>query len=328
MTLNRLFKRGSNSGAGQVRPGQRGMMLLVRHLQQAVASLGELWRTPFATLLTMAVLGISLSLPTTLHLLLKNSQQLNSHLDNAAEVSLFLQPQIRDDQVPTLLHRLKLYSEIASVDFVSRAQALEEFKQLSGFGEALDHLSENPLPSLVIVTPTVKYSSPEGARLLLDKLQQEPEVAFGKLDVAWLEKLSAIMALLADAVIALGILLLVAVILVIGNTIRLAILNRREEIEVMKLVGATDSFIRRPFLYTGVWYGIVGGLIAWICVSVILMWMEHALVELIGIYGADLRLTGLDASEFGYLMLLGSLLGWLGAWLSVNRHISDMEPDF
>ena len=326
--MSLLFSQRPASGAGQFRPGRRGVMWLVRHLQQAIASLGELWRTPFASLLTMAVLGISLSLPTTLHLLLKNSQQLSSQWDSAAEVSLFLEPTVTDEAVPAVIKRLGLYPEVSRIDFVSRSQALEEFKQLSGFGEALAYLDQNPLPSLLIVTPTQKYSSPEGARLLLEKLQQEPEVAFGKLDVAWLEKLTAIMTLLGDAVVALGILLLVAVILVIGNTIRLAILNRRAEIEVMKLVGATDGFIRRPFLYTGVWYGIVGGVMAWCCVSLILVWMEHALVQLVGIYGSEFHLAGLELAEFGALLLMGALLGWLGAWLSVNRHIADMEPEF
>jgi cell division transport system permease protein len=308
-------------------PGHGVVMFFIRHLQQALASIGELWRMPFSSLLTMAVLGLSLALPATLHLLLKNSQQLQGTWDNASEITLFLTDDLSDAATTKLTNRILLYSEVASVRHISPSQALQEFKQLSGFGEALDYLDENPLPALLLVVPTSKYSSADGAKLLLDKLQQQREVEFGKLDVAWLEKLGAIIALLKDAVLALGVLLLVAVVLVIGNTIRLSILNRRDEIEVLKLVGATDDFIRRPFLYTGIWYGIIGGLIAWICVSLMLWWMEDALVHLVGQFGGDFTLTGLSFNEFLWLVFGGATLGWLGAYGSVTRHVREIEPE-
>jgi cell division transport system permease protein len=308
-------------------PGHGLVMLFLRHTQQALASIGELWRMPFSSMLTMAVLGVSLALPTTLHLLLKNSQQLQSSWDGASEISLFLTDGLSDNDSSKVINRISLYSEVTSVRHISSAQALEEFKQLSGFGEALEYLDKNPLPALLLVTPTSKFSSPDGARLLLDKLQQQPEVEFGKLDVTWLEKLSAIISLLEDAVLALGVLLLFAVILIIGNTIRLSILNRRDEIEVLKLVGATDDFIRRPFLYSGIWYGIIGGLIAWICVSLILWWMEGALAHLVGQLGSDFTLSGLNFTEFLWLILGGSALGWLGAYGSVTRHVREVEPE-
>jgi len=322
-----LFKQRKSPAAGQMKPGHVVTMYFIRHLQQALASVGELWRMPFSSLLTMAVLGVSLALPATLHLLLKNSEQLQNSWDSAAEITLFLTEQLSEPATTKLTNRILLYPEVASVHHISSEQALAEFKQLSGFGQALDYLDKNPLPALLIVVPTTKYSSPEGARMLLDKLQQQREVDFGKLDVAWLEKLNSIIGLLQDAVLALGCLLLVAVVLVIGNTIRLSILNRRDEIEVLKLVGATDDFIRRPFLYTGVWYGIVGGLIAWVCVSLMLWWMEDALVNLVGQFGSDFTLTGLSFNEFLWLILGGASLGWLGAYGSVTRHVHEIEPE-
>jgi len=327
VNLSLLFSQRKSPGAASNVPGHRLVMYFVRHLQQALASVGELWRMPISSLLTMAVLGVSLALPTTLHLLLKNSEQLRGTWDNAAQISLFLNDNIDQAQAQKVLNRIKLYPQVNEVQLISSEQALGEFKQLSGFGEALSYLDKNPLPSLILVTPTSMYSSPEGARELLVKLQQQSEVAFGKLDITWLEKLTAIINLLEDGVYALGALLLLSVVLVLANTIRLSILNRREEIEVLKLVGATNDFIRRPFLYTGIWYGIIGGLIAWICVSLILIWLEGALLALADQFSTQIVLAGLNVSEFLILITLSAVLGWLGAYVSVMRHVYEIEPE-
>ena len=325
--MSLLFSQSRPSGATNSNPGHRVVMYFIRHLQQALASIGELWRMPTSSMLTMAVLGVSLALPTTLHLLLKNSEQLRGSWDDAAEISLFLKDNVAAQTAVKVVNRISLYPQVSDVQYISAEQALEEFKTLSGFGEALDYLDENPLPAVILVTPTKQYSSPEGARDLLEKLQQQSEIAFGKLDVTWLEKLTAIVNLLEDGVFALGFLLLLAVALIIANTIRLSILNRREEIEVLKLVGATNDFIRRPFLYTGIWYGLIGGLIAWICVSLILWWVEGSLLNLASQFGSELILDGLDFSEFLILISLSSLLGWLGAYASVMRHVYEIEPE-
>lgn len=327
VNLSLLFKQRTSTATTKQVPGHWIVMFFIRHLQQAFASVGELWRMPVASLLTMGVIGVSLALPTTLHLLLKNSEHMRSGWDNAAQISLFLNDNIDHKQATKVINRIKLYPQVNEVQYVTSEHALSEFKQLSGFGEALDYLDKNPLPSLLLVTPITQYSSPEGAGELLHKLQQQPEVAFGKLDINWLEKLTAIVNLLEDGVMALGALLLLSVILVLANTIRLAILNRREEIEVLKLVGATNDFIRRPFLYTGVWYGLIGGIIAWILVSLILIWLEGAFSILADQLGSGVLLSGLELNEFLILIALSSSLGWIGAYLSVMRHVYEIEPE-
>jgi len=221
--------------------------------------------------MTMAVLGVSLSLPAALQVLVKNAENITQSWNSAAEISLFINEGRSEQSIQSLITRIKSFREVASVDYISREQALEEFQRLSGFGEALSYLDENPLPAVVSVTPSVKYSSPTGARELLRKLEREPEVSFGRLDIEWLERLQALVRLLEKTVLAIAALLVLAVVLVIGNTIRLAIMNRRTEIEIMKLVGATEAFIQRPFLYTGIWYGVIGGLLAWLIIN-ILVW--------------------------------------------------------
>ncbi|HBF47105.1 MAG TPA: cell division protein FtsX, partial [Shewanella frigidimarina] len=266
----------------------RIVMFFIRHVQQGMSSMGELWRSPVSSIMTMAVLGVSLSLPAALQVLVKNAENITQSWNSAAEISLFINKGRSEQSIQSLLSRIKAFREIESVTYISRDQALEEFQRLSGFGEALSYLDENPLPAVVTVTPSLKYSSPSGARELLVKLERESEVNFGRLDIEWLERLQALLKLLEKTVLAIAALLVLAVVLVIGNTIRLAIMNRRTEIEVMKLVGATEAFIQRPFLYTGIWYGVIGGILAWLIINLLVWYLDGALAELLGLYGSEL----------------------------------------
>lgn len=304
----------------------RIVMFFIRHVQQGMSSMGELWRTPVSSIMTMAVLGVSLSLPAALQVLVKNAENITESWNSAAEISLFINEGRSEQSIQSLISRIKVFREVESVDYISRDQALEEFQRLSGFGEALSYLDENPLPAVVTVTPSLKYSSPTGARELLRKLEREPEVSFGRLDIEWLERLQAMVRLLEKTVLAIAALLVLAVVLVIGNTIRLAIMNRRTEIEIMKLVGATEAFIQRPFLYTGIWYGVIGGLLAWVIINLLVWYLDGALADLMELYGSQLSLEALTFTELGQLVLLASFLGWLGSYLSVRQHLRKIEP--
>ncbi|MDD8060874.1 MULTISPECIES: permease-like cell division protein FtsX [Shewanella] len=304
----------------------RIVMFFIRHVQQGMSSMGELWRSPVSSIMTMAVLGVSLSLPAALQVLVKNAENITQSWNNAAEISLFINTGRSEQSIQSLLSRVKAFREVETVSYISRDQALEEFQRLSGFGEALSYLDDNPLPAVVTVTPSVKYSSPTGARELLAKLEREPEVNFGRLDIEWLERLQALLKLLEKTVLAIAALLVLAVVLVIGNTIRLAIMNRRTEIEVMKLVGATEAFIQRPFLYTGIWYGVIGGVLAWLIINILVWYLDGALAELLGLYGSQLTIQSLTFAELIKLVLLASFLGWLGSYLSVRQHLRNIEP--
>lgn len=302
------------------------VMFFIRHIQQGMASIGELWRNPVSSLMTMAVLGVSLSLPAALQVLVKNADTITQSWNSAAEISLFIDEGRNEQAIQSLISRIKVYPEIAEVQYINRDQALAEFQQLSGFGEALSYLDANPLPAVVTVTPTAKYSTPVGARELLGKLEREQEVSFGRLDIEWLERLQAVIRLLERTVMAIAALLVLAVVLVIGNTIRLAIMNRRNEIEVMKLVGATEAFIQRPFLYTGIWYGVIGGILAWIIINLLVWYLDGAIAELLGLYGSNIEMASLSFTELIQLVFLASFLGWLGSYLSVRQHLRAIEP--
>ncbi len=304
----------------------RIVMFFVRHVQQAFASMGEVWRNPISSLMTMAVLGVSLSLPAALQVLVKNAEVVTHSWDNAAQISLFIEPTRSEKSIQSFITRVRAYPEVNEVGYISRQKALDEFQRLSGFGDALAYLDENPLPAVVTVTPTFNNASPNKAKDLLSKLQHEPEVSFGRLDIEWLERLQALVDVFKSGVLAMALLLVGAVILVIGNTIRLAIMNRRSEIEIMKLVGATEAFIQRPFLYTGIWYGVIAGLIAGLIVNVLVWYLDSSILVLMDLYDTTGSLQSLSGNEMLLLILFASFLGWLGSYISVKQHLRRIEP--
>jgi cell division transport system permease protein len=300
--------------------------LQIRHLQQAIGSLGDLWRTPLTSIMTVLVLGISLTLPATLHLFVKNANYVTEQWDSASEISLFLKLSVTDKAAQNLVQRLQLYPEIEQVQYISADDALKEFKTLSGFGQALEYLDNNPLPATVMVTPNSRSSQAQAAQELLAKLEAEREVEHGKLDLEWLSRLEAMAQLLENIVKGVAFLLCLSVVLIVGNTIRLAILNQKDAIAVMKLVGATDSFIQRPFLYAGIWYGILGGLFACIAVAILAQYLSQAIAELSDLYDSQFILQGLSLDEGLSLIGMAVMLGLLGSYVSVRQHIREIEP--
>lgn len=326
--MSLLFKGRQNSNDKQKKSAiAGGYFFVINIFRQGVHSLGEMWRTPLASLMTIAVLGLSLTLPATLYLVVKNVQQVSSGFEEASEISLFVKETMSTQETQTLVKRLALYPEVESVEFISKQQALTEFKDVSGFGQALEYLDSNPLPDVVLVTPTKRHRQPNAAKALLRKLESEREVDFGKLDIAWLVRLNALLDLLKESVITIALLLLTSVTLIIGNTIRLSIMDKKEEIQVMKLVGATNTFIHAPFLWTGIWYGVIGGLFAFICIALMMWWLSSAVSSVAGVYQTSFELVGLTLNEFGALVLLATSLGFIGSYLSVNRYIKEIEPD-
>lgn len=308
----------------QVKPAsQHTNAWLAHHLYVFFFSLGQLVRTPVASSLTAAVIGIALALPAGLFLLLDNFHAISQEWGGTVQISLFLKQKITDTQARAIANQIHQNFNI-SVQVISRDEALQEYQALSGFGEALSVLEENPLPAVLVVQPT--QTDPQSVQALLAKLQQLPEVDIAQLDMQWLERLFAIVQLVQRGVLILSSLLGLAVILIIGNTIRLAIYNRREEIEVHKLFGATDAFIRRPFLYIGFWYGLTGGLIAWCLISLSLWLLSEPVKKLATLYYSQFTLVTLNMGSSLILLSSGIFLGLAGAWLAVSRHLKDIQP--
>lgn len=311
----------SSTGGGRLRSW------LTRHLQTFFYTLGLLARAPLASALTAAVIGMALALPAGLYLLLENVQDATRGWDGSNEISLFLQLQVGDDEAETIAGELRGWGEIKSARVITHQQALEEFRSLSGFAEVMDAFSsDNPLPAVIIIAPAVDAAQAESMEALLARLGALPQVDFAQFDLAWLKRLYGILRIVERGVLVLAAVLAAGVLLVVGNTMRLGVENRRQEIEIAKLFGATDAFIRRPFLYSGLLYGAMGGLIAWLLVWICFMLLGEPVARLTALYAGDYRLQGLGPLASLVLVAGGALLGLLGSWLSVGRHLNAIEP--
>jgi len=298
----------------------------LHHRQVAGESLMRMLRNPLGSLATWLVIGIALALPGSLYVALDNLAQLSTAWDGAPQMSLFLRQGTEEAAGKALSERLGRRADVARAQYVSREQALAEFRQLSGFGEVLDHLDDNPLPAVILVRPKAGEQDAAAVQRLFEEVKALPEVDKAVLDLQWVERLYAMLDIGRRIALGLALMLGLGVLLVIGNTIRLAIESRRDEILVVKLVGGTDAFVRRPFLYTGIWFGLGGGAVACLILSLGLSWLGNPVAHLADLYASQFSLHGLDIRHIALLLLCAVGLGWLGAWLSVGRHLGAIQP--
>jgi cell division transport system permease protein len=297
-----------------------------RHAQTLVGSLGRIAAQPFAALMTMAVIGVALALPLLLNLFLQNVGAATTSLNDAYDLSVYLDKRATVPRVQSLAKQLRQRADVAAVRIITADEALAAFRSDSGFGRALDALDENPLPDTLIVTPTLEASTPEGTEALKNSIAAMADVQTVQLDTEWVKRLRAMLDIVRSVVLITAGLLALGIVLVVSNTIRLDILNRRAEIEVMKLVGASNGFARRPFLYSGIWYGFGGGLLALCIVAVAAALLASPVRRLAVLYGSAFQLEGLSAF-MGATVLGGSImLAWLGSWVAASRHIRAIEP--
>ena len=297
-----------------------------RHAQVLVGSLGRIVHQPFATLMTMGVIAVALALPLFLSLLLQNARVATGNWNEAYDLSVYMDKKTSTARLQSLVRQLKARGDVAAVRIITADQALADFRNDSGFGKALDALSDNPLPDTLVVTPTLTASTPQGTETLKAAIAASSDVQTVQIDTEWVKRLHAMLDLLRRVVLLTGGLLGVGIVLIVSNTIRLDILNRRAEIEVMKLVGASDGFARRPFLYSGIWYGFGGGLLALILVAVASTVLARPVAQLAFLYGSDFRLEGLKLVLGLGVLSLAVALSWLGSWLAATRHIRAIEP--
>jgi len=291
-----------------------------------VGSLGRIVRQPVATLMTMSVIAVALALPLFLDVLLQNTRVATANWNQAFDLSVYLNKKAGTERAQGLAKQLRTREDVAAVRVISADQALKDFRAASGFGKALDALAENPLPNTLVVTPSLVASTAEGTEALKSSIAAMPDVEIVQLDTEWVQRLNAMLDVLRRVVWLTGGLLGLGVMLVVGNTIRLDILNRHAEIEVMKLVGATDSFARRPFLYSGIWYGLGGGLGALLVVAAAVAVLASPVEHLAGLYGSQFHLRGLGWMSAARVLGVGIALGWFGSWLAATRHIHAVEP--
>ena len=296
-----------------------------RHGSTAAAAFGRLSRQPFASLMTVLVIAITLALPAALHLVIKNAQSISASWDNALDFSVYLNKDITLEQATRLADIVGQRADVESVTLVAADDALAEFRELSGFGEAVDQLTANPLPHTLVVRPAASNTEVTMG-MLNEELGNLPEADFVQVDTEWVQRFHAILAILERAILMGAVLLGAAILVIIGNTIRLDIQNRRDEIEVTKLIGASNAFVRRPFLYSGFWYGLLGGLLALALVAYGLYVIEEPVARLSGLYERRLIVLSLDLRESALIVGVGVLLGLVGSWIAATRHMRRIEP--
>jgi cell division transport system permease protein len=298
---------------------------LLRHVSTLLGSLGRLARQPFASLMTVLVIAVTLALPAALHLVVKNARAISGNWDNALDFSMYLKPSVSLDDAARLRGLIAQRADVADVRLISAEEALKEFKGQSGFGTAIDFLADNPLPHTLVVRPAA--SNTEASVVLLnEELSNLPEADFVQVDTEWVQRFLAILDIVQRAIGIGAALLGAAIVIIIGNTIRLDIENRREEIEVTKLIGASNGFVRRPFLYSGVWYGLGGGLLALALVSYGLHALQNPVARLSGLYGSNFQILALNVDESLAIVGTGIALGLVGSWLAAARHMRRIEP--
>lgn len=299
---------------------------LAYHLQALVYSFNLLCRKPLATVMTVVVIAIALALPALFWVFNDNMQRLTSGWQRSGHISLYLKPGLSVSSQKEALQGIRKTQGVGKANLKSSEEGLSELMQQEGMHDIMRYLPENPLPAVIDVVPAMEIDSPAKSDLLARQLQEMPSVEEAKVDMEWIGRLHAILGVAAKVAHAFLALLALAVVLIIGNTLRLAIQNRQEEIQVLKLIGATDSFITRPFLYTGIWYGFAGAVVAVLLVNVFILSLGMVVNQLVVVYQMHYPISGLSIRQILLLLLFAIILGWLGAKLSVKRQLASIEP--
>ena len=316
-------------GAVGAKVGLRAKMgaVIAHHRHTLEDSLIRLLRDPFQTLMTTVVVAIALSLPATLLLVVDNVRQFENNFDSFSQITVYVDNTASQQQVSVIQEKIQSFSEVTSLVYVDPKQALNEFTEASGFGSALEYLDDNPLPPVFIIEPAIDVLSlPQKAQKLIAKMVNIEQVDDAQIDMLWLQRLKSLTELGKKVVLALGGALGLGVLVIIGNSIRLAIHSRREEIIVVKLVGGTDAYVRRPFLYFGMLQGLFGALVAGIMLTIGFWWLGGSVENISQLYDSHFVLRGPGFQGFFVLLGTGLLLGLAGAWLAVSKHLSHIKP--
>jgi len=299
-----------------------------RQLFSLFSSLGTLMSHRVGTMMTVLVLGIAMALPLGLYVVVKNLRALDFQQEQWGTITVFLHTGVGEQEAQAL--RGVISQQIGTnSEIISPATGMEQFQQASGFGEALEMFEDNPLPWVILVTPEPQENeSLETAVIRIESwLQQRAEVDLVQVDFKWLQRLAGLLELGDALVSVLTVLFSLAVVVVVSNTIRMDVANRSEEIQVLSLVGAGNSFIRQPFLYSGLWYGLLGALLALLLFNLCLYYLSQPLERLLDAYGNQFTVLNLGARGLLSVVLAGGLLGFFGAWVSVERYLRQLRSD-
>lgn len=297
----------------------------IRHAQAALNSFEQLSRAPLTTFITCLVIGITLALPMALYVILKNVDIVGQKLQQSTEITVYLKQDVTEDQTQHLAHSLQTNHLIQSLHVISPNEGLKELEHTAGTLDLLAEIRANPLPWAIAITPVASQNLAQNLNDLAIMLRTIPQVESAQLDSLWVQRLVAITHLSHRLVYAFGLLFSLAVLLIVNNCIRAATQFHEKEIEVIKIIGGTRSFIRRPFLYAGMLYGLLGGIIAWQLVDIFLIWLERPVQKLSTLYHHAFSLSGLSVDDTFSLLGLSIFLGCTGSWFAVTRYLQTKQ---
>jgi len=297
------------------------------HAHALFSSLGRLVATPFTSIMTIAVLAISIALASGFYIMVINVQQLTSNLESSNQISLFLKDDVSNEEAADLAGNIRQNPNVQTVKVISKEQALEEFKTYSGFGSAINLLEKNPLPIVLQVLPKNSLQDKQELENLFKTVEKFKEVDYAQVDMQWVERLQSMVEVARCGTALFSFMIGIGILFIIGNTIRLELHNRRDEVMISKLVGATNSFIRRPFLYTGFWIGFISGVSAWFIDAILMLILRQPVEKLSGLYEGELHLIFLSFTETVELLTISSLLGVFSSWAVLLFQLRHTRPE-
>lgn len=318
--------RGQSAIQSQLTTTQKLDAWIAHHSHSSIDSLLRLLQTPLQSVMTWLVIAIAIALPAALFLVFSNLQQLSDSWQDSSQISVFMKKETTEQQARQLSLDWAKRDDVLQAVYVSPEQALSEFKESSGLGDLVNYLDENPLPSVVLIKPKLLHNDPDSLTSLQQSLIANAQVADVRLDLLWVKRLHQFIRIAERFLILLSCLLMLGVLLVIGNTLRVAIEQCRDEILVSKLVGATNAYVRRPFLYMGLWYGLIGGLIASVILGIIYFFLSEPVKQLASLYQSSFQLAGIGLVEGLQLILMAGVVGLISAWVAVSQHLKWIEP--
>lgn len=321
----RSTTRRAKSGGAKAKSRTGGVNEQVRYAWQG--ALADLRSKPFATFLTIMVIAISLTLPSVCYMVYKNVNQAASQYYPSPQITVYLDKALSDDAAVSVINHIQAQPGVLKVNYLSRDEALGEFRNWSGFGGALDMLEENPLPAVAIVEPKLDFQGTDALTTLRERVAKVSGVDEVRMDDSWFARLAALTGLVGRVSAMIGILMVAAVFLVIGNSVRLSIFARRDSINVQKLIGATDGFILRPFLYGGALLGFAGAFLSLILSEILVLRLSSAVADVAKVFGTVFDINGLSLDECLLMLLVCSMIGWLAAWLATVQHLRHFTPD-
>lgn len=316
--------RGKNSPQSRISMMESGLM--TQYVFAWKTAVEDIRKKPIANLLTILVIAISISLPTLCYLLWKNINEAAQAWYPTPQISVYLDKSLSDPAIEQLIIDLKTLEGIETVNYLTRDETLEEFKNYAGFSTALDLLEENPLPAVAIVTPKIDFEAGELLTTLKARIADLEGVDDVRADDNWFTRLASLTGLVAKVALIVGWLMIIALFLVIGNSIRLTIASSKDTINIMKLIGSTDGFIMRPFLYSGVIYGLLGAVLAIILSQLLMFQLNSAVMSVAVVFETTFSLTGLKFDEMIIMLIIAIMSGWFAAWFATIKYLRDFRP--